>query len=50
MGGAPSTKEIRRSTQALVMLTDDDERAKQVVDACAPRACIAGQAEHLAEM
>jgi F420-dependent oxidoreductase-like protein len=42
--------EIRRSTQALVMLTDDEERAKQVIEACAPRVCVAGPASHLAEV
>jgi hypothetical protein len=32
------------------MLTDDEERAKQVVEAVAPRVCIAGPASHLAEV
>jgi F420-dependent oxidoreductase-like protein len=42
--------EITRSTQALVMLTDDEERASQVVQACAPRPCVAGTAARLAEV
>jgi probable F420-dependent oxidoreductase len=42
--------EIHRSTQALVMLTDDDDRARQIVEACAPRVCVAGTAQHLAEV
>lgn len=44
----PST--IERSTQALVMLTDDDERARRFVEAVAPRAAYAGPAEGFAAL
>jgi alkanesulfonate monooxygenase SsuD/methylene tetrahydromethanopterin reductase-like flavin-dependent oxidoreductase (luciferase family) len=42
--------EITRSTQALIMLTDDEARARQIVEATAPRVCVAGTAAHLAEV
>ena len=42
--------EIHRSTQALVMLTDDEARARDVVERSAPRVCVAGTAAHLAEV
>ena len=41
---------IRRSTQALVMVTDDAERARAFVDRVAPRAAVAGPAGHFAEV
>jgi F420-dependent oxidoreductase-like protein len=41
---------IRRSTQALVMVTDDAQRARAFVDGVAPRAAVAGPAEHFAEV
>jgi len=43
----PST--IARSTQALVFLTDDRDRAAQFVAGAAPRAAVAGPAEVFAE-
>jgi alkanesulfonate monooxygenase SsuD/methylene tetrahydromethanopterin reductase-like flavin-dependent oxidoreductase (luciferase family) len=44
----PST--IARSAQALVMLTDDESRAAELVQAVAPRAVVAGPASRLAEV
>jgi alkanesulfonate monooxygenase SsuD/methylene tetrahydromethanopterin reductase-like flavin-dependent oxidoreductase (luciferase family) len=41
---------IRRSTQALVMVTDDRAAASSFIDAVAPRAAIAGPPEHFAEV
>lgn len=41
---------IRRSTQALVMITDDRERARQFVDRVAPRAAVAGPVGRFAEV
>lgn len=40
---------IRRSTQALILPTDDDARAARFVEAVAPRAAIAGQLRRIAE-
>lgn len=48
MGRDPST--IHRSTQALVLLTDDDELARGFVERAAPRAAFAGTAEAFAEL
>jgi alkanesulfonate monooxygenase SsuD/methylene tetrahydromethanopterin reductase-like flavin-dependent oxidoreductase (luciferase family) len=48
IGRDPAT--IRRSAQALVMLTDDRERAAELVRAAAPRAVVAGPATHLADV
>lgn len=48
IGRDPST--IRRSTQALVMITDDVERARAFVDRVAPRAAVAGPVGHFAEV
>lgn len=42
--------EIRRSTQALVMVTDDPARAERFVEAVAPRAAIAGPPERFADV
>jgi F420-dependent oxidoreductase-like protein len=42
-------REIRRTTQALVLLTDDVELARGFVEAAAPRACVAGPPAVLAE-
>jgi alkanesulfonate monooxygenase SsuD/methylene tetrahydromethanopterin reductase-like flavin-dependent oxidoreductase (luciferase family) len=47
-GRDPDT--IHRSTQALVMLTDDDDRAATFLDAVAPRAAFAGSAGAFAEL
>jgi alkanesulfonate monooxygenase SsuD/methylene tetrahydromethanopterin reductase-like flavin-dependent oxidoreductase (luciferase family) len=41
---------IKRSTQALVMLTDDTERARQFLAAVGPMAAVAGPAERLIEV
>jgi F420-dependent oxidoreductase-like protein len=41
---------IARSAQALVMLTDDENRAAELVRAAAPRAVVAGPASRLAEV
>lgn len=48
IGRDPST--IRRSTQALVMVTDDPARARELVERVAPRAAVAGPPEHFAEV
>jgi alkanesulfonate monooxygenase SsuD/methylene tetrahydromethanopterin reductase-like flavin-dependent oxidoreductase (luciferase family) len=48
IGRDPST--IRRSTQALVMVTEDGERARRFVEAVAPRAAVAGPPERFAEV
>lgn len=48
IGRDPST--IRRSTQALVMVTDDAARARELAERVAPRATVAGPAEHFAEV
>lgn len=40
---------IRRSTQALILPTDDDARAARFVEAVAPRAAIAGPLRRIAE-
>jgi alkanesulfonate monooxygenase SsuD/methylene tetrahydromethanopterin reductase-like flavin-dependent oxidoreductase (luciferase family) len=42
-------REIWRSTQALVLLTDDLDRARRLVEAAAPRACVAGPVAALQE-
>ncbi len=42
--------EISWSTQALVMLTDDAEAARRLVDAVAPRPAVAGTAAQVAEV
>jgi alkanesulfonate monooxygenase SsuD/methylene tetrahydromethanopterin reductase-like flavin-dependent oxidoreductase (luciferase family) len=42
--------EIRRSTQALVMVTDDEAKAAAFLDRVAPRAAIAGSPERFAEV
>ncbi len=44
----PST--VARSTQALVMLTDNAERAREFVDSVAPRAAIAGTPDQIADV
>ena len=41
---------IARSTQALVLLTDDDEAARRFLDAVAPRAAYAGPVAGFAEL
>ena len=41
---------IRRSTQALVRLTDDEDAARRFVDAVAPRAAVAGTPAQIAEV
>jgi F420-dependent oxidoreductase-like protein len=41
---------IARSTQALVMLTDDEQRAAELVRGAAPRPVVAGPATRLAEV
>ncbi|MFV0317806.1 MAG: LLM class flavin-dependent oxidoreductase [Microthrixaceae bacterium] len=41
--------DIERSTQALVLLTDDATRARAFVEAAAPRAALAGSAAQIAE-
>lgn len=43
-------RSVHRSTQALVMLTEDAERARAFVDAVAPRAAFAGSAAQFAEL
>ena len=48
IGRDPST--VHRSTQALVMLTDDRERARAFVDRVAPRAAFAGTAAEFGEL
>jgi F420-dependent oxidoreductase-like protein len=47
IGRDPAT--ISRSAQALVMITDDERRAADLVTAAAPRAVVAGPADRLAE-
>jgi alkanesulfonate monooxygenase SsuD/methylene tetrahydromethanopterin reductase-like flavin-dependent oxidoreductase (luciferase family) len=42
--------DVRRSTQALVVLTDDEAAATRFVEAVAPRAAFAGTAERFAEL
>ena len=42
--------EIRRSTQALVLLTDDDAAGQRFVEAVAPRAAFAGTPDGFAEL
>ena len=42
--------EIRRSTQALVLVTDDEARAARFLEQVAPRAAIAGPPERFAEV
>jgi alkanesulfonate monooxygenase SsuD/methylene tetrahydromethanopterin reductase-like flavin-dependent oxidoreductase (luciferase family) len=41
---------IDRSTQALVMVTDDADRAREFVDAVSPRAAVAGPPERFADV
>jgi hypothetical protein len=41
---------IRRSTQALVMVTDSESKAKRFIDAAGGRAAFAGTAEQFAEL
>lgn len=48
IGRDPSS--IRRSTQALLLPTDDPVRARRFVDAVAPRAAVAGSAEQIGEL
>lgn len=48
IGRDPAT--IHRSTQALVMVTDDDRRARDFVEAVAPRAAFAGTPAQFAEL
>ncbi len=48
IGRDPAT--IASSTQALVMLTDDADKAKRLVDAVAPRPVVAGTVAQVAEM
>ncbi len=48
VGRDPGT--IRRTTQALVMITDDADRAARFVDAAAPRAAVAGPPSRIAEV
>jgi hypothetical protein len=48
VGRDPRT--VHRSTQALVMLTDDRARGSAFVDAVAPRAAFAGSAGEFAEL
>jgi alkanesulfonate monooxygenase SsuD/methylene tetrahydromethanopterin reductase-like flavin-dependent oxidoreductase (luciferase family) len=48
IGRDPAT--IRRSTQALVRLTDDRAEAAAFVESVAPRAAVAGPPEHVAEV
>lgn len=48
IGRDPSS--IARSTQALLLPTDDSARARRFVDAAAPRAAVAGPAEKIGEM
>jgi alkanesulfonate monooxygenase SsuD/methylene tetrahydromethanopterin reductase-like flavin-dependent oxidoreductase (luciferase family) len=48
VGRDPRT--VHRSTQALVMLTDDRERGRAFVDAVAPRAAFAGSPDEFAEL
>ncbi|OWY60909.1 hypothetical protein B7486_66640, partial [cyanobacterium TDX16] len=42
--------EIRRSTQALVLVTDDEAKATAFLERVAPRAAIAGPPERFAEV
>jgi alkanesulfonate monooxygenase SsuD/methylene tetrahydromethanopterin reductase-like flavin-dependent oxidoreductase (luciferase family) len=42
--------EIRRSTQAVFLLTDDAAAARRFVDAVAPRAAVAGTTDVIAEV
>ena len=48
VGRDPRT--VHRSTQALVMLTEDRERGRAFVDAVAPRAAFAGSPDEFAEL
>lgn len=48
VGRDPS--KIRRSTQALVLITDDAAKARDFEERVAPRAAVAGRYEHFAEM
>jgi F420-dependent oxidoreductase-like protein len=48
IGRDPAT--VTRSAQALVMLTDDERRAAELVERAAPRATVAGPASHLADV
>ena len=41
--------EITRSTQAVVMLTDDADAARALIEMAAPRAAVAGTAAQIAE-
>jgi len=47
IGRDPST--IGRSTQALLLPTDDEARARRFIERVAPRAAVAGAPEHIAE-
>ena len=47
IGRDPST--IGRSTQALLLPTDDEDRARRFVERAAPRAAVAGTPERIAE-
>ncbi len=48
IGRDPTT--VHRSTQALVLLTDDPSRAREFVERAAPRAAFAGSAEGFADL
>ena len=48
VGRDPAT--VVRSTQALVMLTDDEDRARRFEEAVAPRAAVGGTVDRLAEV
>lgn len=48
VGRDPAT--VHRSTQALVMLTEDRERGRAFVESVAPRAAFAGTADEFAEL
>jgi alkanesulfonate monooxygenase SsuD/methylene tetrahydromethanopterin reductase-like flavin-dependent oxidoreductase (luciferase family) len=48
IGRDPAT--ITRTTQALVMLTHDERRARELVEAVSPRAVVAGPAARLTEV
>lgn len=48
IGRDPAT--IARSTQALILLTDDEALARRVVEGAAPRAAVAGPVERVAEV
>ncbi|MCX7620771.1 MAG: TIGR03560 family F420-dependent LLM class oxidoreductase [Acidimicrobiales bacterium] len=43
-------REIKRTTQALVMITDDMTKARRLIETVAPRAAIAGPTSHIAEV